>query len=249
MSNSLTSYASIGWWGDSLNSRITDTQLQAVMNHIKSVGYSGITFDYGINVAADGTILNTSPSDRMLTEIDYARSIGLSVATKVHWTLDGVGSNLNTFNTPATFNANTFLAGVDAYFKAFSPIAQAHGVGLQYLGSESDNFMTAQYLGQWTQIVKDIRAGYSGDITYDGNFLGRTSDPFNQIAIWGLVDKIGLSFYPELSQTPVTNLAQLISLFKNANPAIANPLNQLWNTPYPSIINELQSLSAQYGKK
>ena len=249
-SNVLRHLASIAWYSDSMNSGVTDAQMQEMINHIKADGYSGITFDYSVNVAADGTVLNSYINSRLLTQIDYAKSIGLTVDTKIHWSADGSFGNLaDEVDPPTGFNVYTFLYGVDAYFKIFSPIAEAHGVTMQYLGTENNNVTTTQYLPQWTQIVSDIRASYSGQISYDGNFLGALSNSFNQIAIWGLVDKIGLSFYPTLSQTPVTDLPQIISLFKQANNALANPTNKSWMTPYPSIVDKIKSLNKQYGKQ
>ena len=249
-SNALRHLASIAWFSDSLNSGVTEAQMQEMINHIKAVGYSGITFDYSVNVAANGTVLNTYINSRLLIEIDYAKSIGLTVDTKIHWSVDGDFGNLaDEVDPPTGFNVYTFLSGVDAYFKYFSPIAEAHGVTMQYLGTENNNVTTAQYLPQWTQIVSDIRASYSGQISYDGLFMGAFSNTFEQIAIWGLVDKIGLSFYPTLSQTPVTDLPQIISLFKQANQTLANPTNKSGMTTYPSVVDKIKSLSIQYGKQ
>lgn len=243
--------ATICWFWDDLNVSISDSLIHGMLSHIKSVGYSGVTFDYFVDVGDDGTVINSKPNLRMLKQIDYARSIGLTVDTKIHWTTAASGGvdNLNSWTTSPAFDANKFFYGVEKYFSEFSKVAQQHGISMQYLGTESDNLVTQAYRDRWKNIISIIRSGFSGKIAYDGNYFGTKKSPFNDIAIWDLVDNIALSFYPRISQFTISDLSALESLFITANPALANPLGQDWNDPVDSITNDISALSARYGKQ
>lgn len=241
----MESQATFGWGGNQLNETISDQKIKEMLAHIKDTGYSGVTIDYSVNVANNGTVLDTYANDRMWEVVDFAQAIGLQTDIKVHWSQDGTWGNFNPWNTPAEFNMDTFLSGVNAYFAKISPIAQAHNVQTMFLGTENDNFFTAQYHAQWQQIVNTIHQSYTGLLSYDGNYMGDYSNPFYQVAVWDLVDKIGLSFYPNLTTQTGLTAAQIESLFLSRPADVNDPS---WATPVTSVVDDIKALSAQYGK-
>jgi hypothetical protein len=210
------------------------------VDKIKAAGYSGITYDYSVWVDADGTVTNKYTHEDMWKILAYAKSIGLTPNVKVHWgePANECG-NLNTWTTPATFNVNLFLTGVKTLFAEVSPKAEAAGVKLMFLGTENDNLVTSQYHAQWADIVATIKASYTGKIAYDGNYMGLSSSPFAQIGIWDLVDKISLSFYPSLQDTPATTVAEVIADY-TSRPAVG--------TTITNIVSDIKNLNATYGK-
>lgn len=226
----------------------------AYVDKLKAAGYSGITMDYNVDVAATGQVLNTYTHDRMWTILAYAKSIGMTPNLKVHWgnpaspgIVENQCGNLNTWTTPvAGFDMNLFLTGVKSHFAEVSPKAQAAGVKLMFLGTENDNTVTSQYHQQWADIVATIKTSYTGKISYDGNFMGQTFNPFEQIGIWDLVDKIGLSFYPKLQATPATTVAEVIAdyTYRPITYADGSPTYNITN-----IVSYIKALSAKYGKE
>ena len=237
-------YASIGWFDDSLVSNISDATLKSMIDHIKSVGYTGITFDYAVDVAKDGTVLDSVTQSRMLQLLDYSKQQGLSTALKIHWGF-GDNQNIDSFTTPAGFNIDKFLQGVKQYFLKMAPTAQAHGVSMFVIGTESDNLVTAQYHDQWASIINTIRTSFDGIITYDGNYMGHSRDPFWQIGIWDLVDTIGLSFYPKFSTVPIYDINKIESLYFYRN---AIEVGDQYGDTNTSIVNDIINLSRRYAK-
>lgn len=230
----------------------------AYVDKLKSAGYSGITIDYNVDVAATGQVLNTYKHDRMWTILAYAKSIGMTPNLKVHWgvpaspgIVENQCGNLNTWTTPVTgFDMNLFLTGVKAHFTDISPKAEAAGVKLMFLGTENDNLFTAQYHAQWADIVTTIRTSYKGKIAYDGNYLGVTYQPFEQVGIWDLVDKIGISFYPSLQPTPATTVAEVVEKYVSRPAQYCVTPTTCSNTyAIPNIVAHIKALSTNYGKE
>ena len=226
----------------------------AYVDKLKAAGYSGVTYDYNVDVGATGQVLNTHKHERMWPILAYAKSIGMTPNLKVHWgnpaspgIVENQCGNLNTWNTPVTgFDMNLFLTGVKAHFAEISPKAEAAGVKLMFLGTENDNLVTAQYHAQWADIVATIRSSYSGKISYDGNYLGVGHQPFEQIGIWDLVDKIGISFYAKLQPTPATTVAEVVEKYvsRPAQYCLPQCENNITN-----IVQHIRALSARYGKE
>jgi hypothetical protein len=229
----------------------------AYVDKLKAAGYSGITIDYNVNVSATGQVLNTFKHERIWVILAYAKSIGMTPNLKVHWgnpaspgIVENQCGNLNTWTTPVNgFDMNLFLAGVKAHFAEYAPKAEAAGVKLMFLGTENDNLVSAQYHAQWADIVATIRASFKGTISYDGAYLGVTYQPFEQVGIWDLVDKIGLSFYPALQPTPATTVAEVVEKYVSRPAQYCSPTKCDNTYAIPNIIQHIRALSAKYGKE
>jgi hypothetical protein len=232
-------------------SDLSDATLFARIDRAKLAGYSGLTIDYNVMVDESGAIVpETTPrytDERMWQLVAYAKSIGMNANLKVHWSgPDNECGNLNDFNTPAGFNMDTYFATVKAHFVKIAPRAQAAGVNEMYLGTENNAYVIAKYHDKWADIVQTIRASFSGTITFDGTYMGTDwGQGFFDIAIWDLVDKIGISFYPVLSATPLT-LPEAIKTFSYRTDVSTG--NQ-WGGTRVSVIDDMKAVSVKYGKK
>jgi hypothetical protein len=214
--------ASFGWHGDDLNASIPDSKIHALIDHIKSVGFDGITFDYSIKVNTETGEVSSPDITRMWSLIDYAKKQGLDVQLKTHigpgfenlnlWTL--VGKN---------FSYDTLFKTLLSPMQSIAASAQQHGVSVFYVGSENNSFDTAAYHDQWKTIVDSIRNVFTGVVTYDALYLdwlnkyspdgGPHKNDYGVTGIWDLFDAAALSFYPQLSSTPINNLDEIKSLY------------------------------------
>ena len=247
-SNNFSGMAVISWCFDGINSSIPDSQIRKTIDHIWSVGYTGITFENFVHVDANGNFvdLGADKIDRMWTFVDYARSKGLVVDTKLHWSPPENG-NYNYWNTPATFDIHKFLSvNARAYLTGYAADAQRHGVSTIYLGSESDNFTTRDYYNEWVELTSAVRAKFSGSLSYDAIYWAVEEEHFKDVAIWDLMDKVGLSFYPWLKNAPVTDVNEIISLYYSRTKADIQS-STTFGTPI-NVIENLTALSKKYGK-
>lgn len=136
----------------------------------------------------------------------------------------------------------------------FARIAQAEGVALYSLGTETDRLFRSRAGGRWPNhfgnelqaMVRAVRAVYEGKLTYDmhydavktRSYFGAGSDP-----LWddlGL-DVVGLSAYFELADAPptgVTSVAALESAWERIFDDHLVPLKER-NPARPIVFTEL----------
>ena len=233
--------AAIAWWSDSTSASYSDAQVKAMIDHLKAVGYSGITFTYQLQLnLVDGTMQSNSVIDgantRMYQMLDYAYSQGMNVNTKVYWSTSASSNGLNQWNANPSLATGTptancwvdpahitdvqqscatkLLQGLDNYFTAYTAVngpAAAHHISTIIVGTESDFMAFNQYHPQWAAIVSHMRANYAGKITYDAIYAARQGENFPKVTVWDVMDEIGLSFYPTFSGAPVTTLSAAIA--------------------------------------
>jgi hypothetical protein len=265
--------AAMGWWSDSLSSGQSDTAVKAMIDHIASIGYSGLTFTYGIPVDISTGHIQTSSTaiTRMLTMVDYAYSKGLKVNIKVCWTTS-TSDNVNQWNYGADStngtnwfdsanptvtvkpNATTLLADIDTYFTNMVSTFNAHHVGMVILGTENDFLTFNQYATNWSNIVANMRtAGFTGTLTYDAIYTGTQSENLTRVAIWSSMNKIGLSFYPDFSGTALADITAAKATWTTDRTGTLTSscaaINQAAPVNSTSIVFDLISLKANNGNK
>lgn len=254
--------ATIGWWSDTVSSSVGDDALRGMIDHINDVGYSGVTFAYSMPVDLNTGIATTPEINHMWTMVDYAYSKGLKVNLKLYW-VTASGDNVNQWNTssyagwfdsnnPAP-NAMTLLNGIDIYTTSLASIANEHHITMIVLGTENDFLTFSQYHTKWADIINHIRsAGFMGTLTYDAIYDGTVADNFYNVAIWDLMDKIGLSFYPDFSATALADLNAAMSAWANRTSASVTStcaaINNS-NAPTTSIIGDLVNIKNTWNKQ
>ena len=169
----------------------------------------------------------STPSDVSLERmIQRAHSLGLKVLLKPH---------VDLANDPAHYRGEIgpafTAADWTAWFASYRPFilhyaAMAARTQCEMFSVGCELGTTAVHADEWRRIVADVRAAYSGPLTYADNQV--ESDP-NAVTWWDAVDYIGQDAYPTLTQ--------------NVNPSV-DDLCAGWG-PFRQ---KLQQLSEKWGK-
>lgn len=123
--------------------------------------------------------------------IDSAHSAGLQVVIKPHiWSFSQWSSELN-FKKEADWKL--FENDYYDFIMTWVDIAIEKKVGLFCIGSELHNFVDKRSIF-WQKLIKDIRAKYTGKLTYGANW-----NNYQQNDLWEQLDYIGINTYFPLS--------------------------------------------------
>jgi len=215
--------AAFAWWNDPLNARVSDDRIFLLIDHIKSIGYSGVTFSYGIPVDLGSGAAAEPSISRLWRFVDYAKTIGLDVQLKTHIT-DSQNSNLNLWsNYPKSFSFDNLLQTLINPISNVAKIAQEHQISVFYIGTENNSFDTVKYYDQWKVIIDQVKKVYSGLISYDALYLdwlnkygtsgGPHKNDYGVTALWDLVDAVSVSFYPQLQSKPTSDVNTIIDKY------------------------------------
>jgi hypothetical protein len=146
---------------------------------------------------------NTPTDDSLASAIDFAHSIGLSVAIKVHiepYTGD--------------WRANINPGDRDTWFQKYGDnlvhlgtIGQAHHAEMMILGTELVSMASDQINGSnsqhWFSMIGRVRAVFSGLLSYDANATNNNGNPFEEentsVNFWSALDVVSLSAYYNLN--------------------------------------------------
>ncbi|MCO5170899.1 MAG: hypothetical protein M9894_31610 [Planctomycetes bacterium] len=134
-----------------------------------------------------------TPSDRILrATIARARALGLEVAL--------VPSVLLERPAPDDWRGNLRPPSWAGWFQGYrrellhlARLAEDEGVALLAVGSELSS--TDGHEALWRALIADVRAEFSGALTYSANW-----DHYERVRFWDALDQIGLSAYFELSR-------------------------------------------------
>ncbi|WP_124981821.1 glycoside hydrolase family 113 [Nonlabens xiamenensis] len=110
------------------------------------------------------------------------------------------------------------------YILRFAKIAEEKNVGMFCIGTELDSF-TRERPQFWLELISQIRAVYSGKLTYAGNW-----DSYKKIDFWSALDYIGVDAYFPISSEKTPEV---------------DTVNQHWS----KWKKELRSLSRKHNKK
>ena len=175
-----------------------------------------------------------TPTDAALgSAIDFAHSIGLQVAVKVH-------NEVYTGDWRAYINPgdrNTWFANYNNELVHIGQVAAQHHAEMYILGTEMVSVASAQVNSdntqRWQTIISNVRKVYSGLLSYDANSTNNNNSPFENekasIGFWGSLDMIGLSAYYNLN-TGSNDVQSLMNQW------------DFWNK------NDLQSFAQRVGK-
>ncbi len=139
---------------------------------------------------------NTPTDESLAAGIDYAHSLGLKVMLKPH--LESYTHEWRANINPG--DRDTWFRNYGEMLKRYARIAQAHNVETFSIGAELISMSTATSNGdntwRWQQMISNVRALYSGKLTYSANWGGYWfGDEKNHIDFWGNLDYVGISAY------------------------------------------------------
>ena len=229
-----------------------------------------LTADYGIDAAtntvyADNSAGNSTGSTESIAGItaqaEAAKAAGLSVIIRplVDFlpdastaTLTGNGNTYADSDWRAYYNPGTVAQGI-AFLQSYeqtvllplAAVAQEVGAQIFDLGTEIDQLTGPAYQAEWTQIISDVKAVYTGQLTYsaignddtstwqyanfaDGNITNPppagTGDITTQVSFWNQLDDVGIDSYSALSNLNDTAL-------NGSQPTLQQLING-WEQPF-----------------
>lgn len=199
--------------------------MNQVLDHLKSIGYSGVTLETNVPVDVQtGKIQTTAyfgpdgkpmlpPEDHSLPKttwsvVDLAKQKGFSVDLKLN-IVDVNNDFPITKNSIAnTFSTKEFFQSVTQYEKNIAIKAQEHKVDRIYVGVHQAGLDTEEFRSDWTNLIKEIKSVFSGVISYEGNYWTKNSP------LYDLVDQIGLTFgYEAYLLKKTTDINEIINSY------------------------------------
>lgn len=193
--------------------------MRTSLDNLKKTGASHVTFVvpyYQSNTQTTDIApgWNTPTDAALISAIDYARSIGLTVGLKVH--IEPYSGDWRAYINPS--DRTTWFKNYGNYLVRLAEIGEEHGVGLIVIGTElvsmASSEMNSTNTQNWKDLIKRVRDVYSGKLTYGANSNDNSNSQFvNEkkfIGFWGDLDYAGLSVYYNLntSSNSVDSLKQ-----------------------------------------
>lgn len=222
------SYAA--WWRDFYSSPNSDVTLT---DHIRPDGVEWLSL---IVTCYQETISSTTiqcltgtrtPTDADLRHvIQLAHGLGMKVMLKPHVDLN---------NDPAHWRGEidfgddevAWAAWFDSYrafITHYAVLAQAEGVAQFSVGTELQGTTSRQ--ADWRDVIADVRAIYTGTLTYAANHSGEETG----IAFWDALDLIGVDAYYPLTDRNDPTLEELKAAWAQQVPTLTN-LAAAWDRP------------------
>lgn len=177
-----------------------------------------------------------TPTDTSLTSaIDYAHSIGLSVAIKIF--IDPQDGTWRAYINPNDRAA--WFANYGSTMLHTAQLAQAHHAEMMILGTELVSMATyainGDNTGRWQNLISQVRNVYSGKLTYGANSNNNINDPFQNekkyIGFWDSLDYVGLSTYYSLNPNGGNDLNSLMGAWDYWNKSDIQPFENSVNKP------------------
>jgi len=172
---------------------------------------------------------NTPTDASLIAGINYARSIGLKVALKIHMeSYDGAWrAHIDPYDKDAWFRTYTDI------LTHYGRMGAAHGVDQMVIGAELIKLATNRdNAGRWGTLIGSIRSVFPGTLTYSANWGGGDfEEETPDVVFWGALDYIGISAYYPLG----TGSNNSVDALKGAW--------DYWNW------NKVKPISDQYGKQ
>jgi hypothetical protein len=207
---SLVARASVGDWqkGVSIDSKssgdFASESFRTSVKNAKAMGTTHISLviPYYQANKTSSDIFNgaTTPSDEtLINAIDYIHSQGLKVILKPH--LEIVGGEWR--GLIQADNRDAWYTNYGKIINHLADIGKAHSVEEFIIGSEligmASSYRDYNNTERWEKIIADVRARYSGLVTYSANWGNGENyvNEFEYIKFWGKLDYIGISGYFE----------------------------------------------------
>lgn len=142
----------------------------------------------------------TASDASILHAMQTARSLGLSVTLKPQVDVSsGWWSGAISPADPAAWFAS-YEDTIDHY----ADLAREGGASMFVVGTELGTMSGSAYTARWQQLIADVRARFSGSLTYAANY-----DEFQRVGFWPSLDYIGVDAYwglADVSDQPVSAL-------------------------------------------
>jgi fibronectin type 3 domain-containing protein len=183
---------------------------EASLDDLKSTGanYVGVLVTWFMDTKTSNSIaadVAKSPLDsEIISIITNIHSRGMKVMLKPH--VDCKNGDWRGYIDPADKAA--WFSSYNNFITHFAQIAQANGVELFSIGCELKNMSKVAYLSNWTTVINNIKANYSGPLVYAANSSGN-QDEISTACFWSQLDYGGLDIYLPLTDHANPTLDEL----------------------------------------
>jgi VCBS repeat-containing protein len=205
-----------------------------------------LTADWGIDAATSRVYDDsgqTETSADITATATEAENDGLSVMFRplIDFTYDASQATLTSPNgtvyADGDWRAYYNPGSISAFFTSYDTMmvgeakeAQAAGVQILDIGTEIDQLTGPQYATQWNKIISNVKAAYTGKLTYSAiwdddispwqyggtGLSAGTGDFTTQINFWSPLDYVGIDEYAAISDAANPTLQDLINGWEDA---------------------------------
>jgi Bacterial Ig domain len=180
------------WWNNGYSTANADTSFaNLTTTGANAIALTPAWYQDTINSNVMAPDASRTPTDASLTvAVQRAKAKGIRVMLRpIVDPLSGGYRGQFAPSSPATWFAN-YRAMVDHY----ADLARSLGVDSLSVGVELKTLTTSQYDAYWRQIIADVRARFSGWLTYSSS-----AEEYKQIGWWDALDRIGVDAYFSLA--------------------------------------------------
>jgi hypothetical protein len=164
------------------------------------------------------------------SDIKTLQKQGLQVMLKPHiWIGNGVFTGKISMRSEADWAE--FEDRYTSYILEFAKLAEQHQVSLFCIGTELNAF-TIERTDFWCGLIEEVKAIYSGQLTYAENW-----DKYDTVGFWDSLDFIGIDAYFPISESQTPNLDEVISSWSSLK----------WDLESYSRFYETPILFTEYG--
>jgi hypothetical protein len=187
----------------------------------------------------------TGPNANLAKTIVSARALGLTVTVKPSYVNSQTNSSL-AWPTYVPKDYARFFRSYQANLLAHARIAAQAGAARLVIGTEFGGQITGKaHLAAWTAIIRQVRAVFTGKLTYAATFSAEWSGPYadeaSYLSFWSQLDEAGFNFYPNLTRSADPSLATLIAKFTrndDGNDTIAHLIAVAARVGKPVLLTE-----------
>jgi hypothetical protein len=212
----IKTYASVGFYDQNfINAQgWSIATMKAGIDKLHALGFTGIDFDVSVNFTDKGEI--TDPNYTTLIQLlDYCKDKNLDTTIHLQWVRgnDNAAYIGSYGNEISTLGNDVFFNSLNSYFARFGKIFQAAGVDALFLGGLGGSIAGSDLYNFWKVVISTARQDFKGNLTYQAYspMKGVPEGDVDSVAIWNLLDAIGLSVKPYISEVPISNLEEILS--------------------------------------
>ena len=230
----INSFASVGFYDQNfINAQGWSlATMKAGIDKLRALGFTGIDFDVSVNFTDKGEI--TAPNYTVLIQLlEYCKETNLDTAIHLQWVRgnDNAAYIGSYGNEISRFGTDNFFKSLDSYFSQFGKIFQEVGVDILFLGGLGGQIAGSDNLIYWKQIIDSAKKVFKGELTYQAYsaMKGLPEGDIKGVAIWNLLDAIGISVKPYISEVPVSSLEEILSGYYFSKLNYSSVLQQIEN--------------------
>ena len=230
----INSFASVGFYDQNfINAQGWSlATMKAGIDKLRALGFTGIDFDVSVNFTDKGEI--TAPNYSVLIQLlEYCKETNLDTAIHLQWVRgnDNAAYIGSYGNEISRFGTDNFFKSLESYFSQFGKIFQEVGVDILFLGGLGGQIAGSDNLIYWKQIIDSAKKVFKGELTYQAYsaMKGLPEGDIKGVAIWNLLDAIGISVKPYISEVPVSSLEEILSGYYFSKLNYSSVLQQIEN--------------------